>query len=138
MKIVQTWSKGHTYTNSRPGQYLTHAHSHVTRAVAAMHSCLALTGAHQKTENRCFFFFFFLGGGGGGFEAGRHGRVQCQVTHLTTQTQDHNTERQKTVYYKIKCLRMCTITPKVAGVISPATPYKSTQQDEHLQHFRTS
>ena len=136
MKIVQTWSKGHTYTNPRPGQYLTHAHSHVTRVVAAMHSCFALTGAHQKMENPCFFFFVV--GGGGLFEAGRHGRVQCQVTHLTTQTQDHNTERHKTVYYKIKCLRMCTITPKVAGVISPATPYKSTQQDEHLQHFRTS
>ena len=27
-------SKGHTYTNSWPGQYLTHAHSHITRAVA--------------------------------------------------------------------------------------------------------
>ena len=37
----------HTHTNPRPDQYLTHAHSHVTRAVAAMDSCLALTGAHQ-------------------------------------------------------------------------------------------
>ena len=25
---------GHTYTNSRPGQYLTHAHSHITRTLA--------------------------------------------------------------------------------------------------------
>ena len=85
-------------------------------------------------ENPCSFF---SGGGGGGGGAGRHGRVQCQVTHLTTQTQDHNTERHKTVYYKVTCLRMCTITIKVAGVISPAIRYKSTQWDEHLQHFRT-
>ena len=46
----QTESKGQTYetyTNWRPGQYLTHAHSHITRAVAAMDSCLALTRTHQ-------------------------------------------------------------------------------------------
>ena len=35
------------YTNLRPGQYLTHAHSHITRAVAVMDSCFALIGAHQ-------------------------------------------------------------------------------------------
>ena len=28
-------------------QYLTHAHSHITRAVAVMDSCFALIGAHQ-------------------------------------------------------------------------------------------
>ena len=38
--------QGHTYTNPRPGQYLTHAHSHIARAVAAMDSCLALIRAH--------------------------------------------------------------------------------------------
>ena len=41
----------HTYTNPRPnprpGQYLAHAHSHITRAVAAMGSCFALIGPHQ-------------------------------------------------------------------------------------------
>ena len=31
----------------RPGQYLTHAQSHITRAVAAIDSCFALIGAHQ-------------------------------------------------------------------------------------------
>ena len=40
-------SKGHTYTNRRPGHYLTHAHSHITRTVADIYSCFALTGAHQ-------------------------------------------------------------------------------------------
>ena len=35
------------YTNLRPGQYLTHAHSHITRAVAVMDSCFAPIGAHQ-------------------------------------------------------------------------------------------
>ena len=30
------------------GQYLTHAHSHITRAVAAMDSCFALIGAHKQ------------------------------------------------------------------------------------------
>ena len=32
-KIVQALSKGHTYTNPWSGQYLTHAHSHITHAV---------------------------------------------------------------------------------------------------------
>ena len=31
----------------RYGQYLRHAHNHITPAVAAMNSCFALTGAHQ-------------------------------------------------------------------------------------------
>ena len=31
----------------RYGQYLTYAHNHITRAVAAMDSWLALTGDHQ-------------------------------------------------------------------------------------------
>ena len=30
----------------RYGQYLTHAHNHITTAVAAMDSCFALLGAH--------------------------------------------------------------------------------------------
>ena len=34
MKTVQTQSKGHTYTNPWRGQYLMHAHSHITQAVA--------------------------------------------------------------------------------------------------------
>ena len=38
------WSKGHTYTNPRPGHYLTRVHSHITRAVAAMDRRFALTG----------------------------------------------------------------------------------------------
>ena len=29
------------------GQYLTHAHNHITPALAAMDSCFALIGAHQ-------------------------------------------------------------------------------------------
>ena len=32
----------------QPGQYLTHAHSHITQAVATMDSCFTLTGAHQQ------------------------------------------------------------------------------------------
>ena len=34
-------------TNPRPGKYLTHAHSHVTRAVPAMDTWFALIGAHR-------------------------------------------------------------------------------------------
>ena len=30
------------------GQYLTHAHSHITQAVAAMDGCFTLIGAHQQ------------------------------------------------------------------------------------------
>ena len=33
---------------SRPGQYLTHALSHITPAMAAMDSCFTLIGAHQR------------------------------------------------------------------------------------------
>ena len=32
----------HSNTNPRSGQYLTHAHSHITRVVAAMDSCFGL------------------------------------------------------------------------------------------------
>ena len=32
----------------RYGQYLTHAHNHITPAVAAMDSCFALFGAYQR------------------------------------------------------------------------------------------
>ena len=32
----------------RYGQYLTHAHNHITPAVVAMDSCFALFGAHQR------------------------------------------------------------------------------------------
>ena len=32
----------------RPGQYLTHTHNHITRAVATMDSCFTLIGAHQR------------------------------------------------------------------------------------------
>ena len=35
-------------TNSRSGQYLTHAHSHITRAVTAMDSCFDLIRSHQQ------------------------------------------------------------------------------------------
>ena len=38
----------HIYTNPRLGQYLSHAHSHFTRAVAATDTCFALIGAHQR------------------------------------------------------------------------------------------
>ena len=31
----------------RYGQYLTHAHNHITRAVATIDSCFALVGTHQ-------------------------------------------------------------------------------------------
>ena len=37
----------HSNTNPRSGQYLTHAHSHITRAVAAMDSCFGLVRPQQ-------------------------------------------------------------------------------------------
>ena len=46
LRLRQT-SKGHTYINLRPGQYLTHAYGHITPTVAAMDSCFALFGAHK-------------------------------------------------------------------------------------------
>ena len=44
--MVQTLIKQGAHTKPRPCQYLTHAHSHITRAVAAMGNCFALFGAH--------------------------------------------------------------------------------------------
>ena len=40
----------HTYHVPTPryGQYLMHAHNHITPAVAAMDSCVTLIGAHQR------------------------------------------------------------------------------------------
>ena len=40
--IRQTYSNWHTYTIPWPRQYLTHAHSPITRAGAAMDSCFTL------------------------------------------------------------------------------------------------
>ena len=37
----------HSNTNPPSGQYLTHAHSHITQAVAAMDSCRGLVRRHQ-------------------------------------------------------------------------------------------
>ena len=37
----------HSNTNPRSGLYLTHAHSHITRAVAAMDSCFGFVWPHQ-------------------------------------------------------------------------------------------
>ena len=37
----------HTLPTPRYGQYLTHAHNHITEAVAAMDSCFALIGAQH-------------------------------------------------------------------------------------------
>ena len=56
------------------------------------------------------------------FEAAVRSGVQCHVTHLTQRTasQDHNTK----LYVTIQDGR--TSTPKVAGVMIPAIPYKST------------
>ena len=74
---------------------------------SAWHSRWSVNG-----ENPCFFF---------GFEADIHGRLQCQVTHLTAQTQDHNTERHKTVHYKLTCLRIgAQLRQKSPGWSAPA------------------
>ena len=39
----------HSKTNPRPGQYLAHAHSHITRAAEAMDSCFGLVRLHQHS-----------------------------------------------------------------------------------------
>ena len=44
---MQTLCKGHTYTNQRPGQYLTYSHTRITWAVATTDSCFALIGPHE-------------------------------------------------------------------------------------------
>ena len=44
---MQTLRKGYTYTNQRPGQYLTYAHSRITWAVAATDSFFSLIGRDE-------------------------------------------------------------------------------------------
>ena len=51
---MQTWRKGHTYTNPRPDQYVTHVLSHITRAVTATDSCFALIGSHHAACQSCW------------------------------------------------------------------------------------
>ena len=118
---VTSKSKGHTYTNPRPGHYLTHAHSHITRAVSALDSCFALTGAHQHYitvgqwpgKTRVFFFV-------------------SRRAYIATKNTD--TALYDTILY-ITGYNMpqdgCISTPKVAGVMGPATPYTSTLLDNH-------
>ena len=48
LKVEQTESKGNTYTNPQPSQYLNYVHSHITRVVAATESCFTLIGAHHR------------------------------------------------------------------------------------------
>ena len=86
-------SKWHTYTNPRPGQYLAHAHSHITQAAGAIASCFTLIKAHQHgmsigpmNEQRHAFCVVVVS---------RHGEHRSAMlyrpsTHKT-QTQDHNT-----------------------------------------------
>ena len=47
MIVIKLWSKGHTYTIPTLGQYLTHAPSHITQAVAAMDSCFTFIRPYQ-------------------------------------------------------------------------------------------
>ena len=46
-KNITIKASDHSNANPRPGQYLTHAHSHITQAVAAMDSCFGLGRPHQ-------------------------------------------------------------------------------------------
>ena len=48
---VHLCTEAHAPT-SRYGQYLAHAHNHITRAVAAMDSCFAFVGTHQAATAR--------------------------------------------------------------------------------------
>ena len=56
--LIEWWKKsqfklhGSHNTTPRYGQYLTHAHSHITRAVAAMESCFGLVEPHQHSIAR--------------------------------------------------------------------------------------
>ena len=92
---------------------------------SAWHSRRSVSG-----ENSCFFFWFQ---GGHTWQTAMPSRpfnsTDTRPRHWTTQDCTLQANMPQDWW---------TMTPKVAGVISPATPYKRTQQDEHLQHFRTS
>ena len=81
-----------------------------------------------RLEERNIYFFCF--------EAGIQGGVQCQGTHFTTK----NTDTRPHHWTTPDCTSQvnmpqdgCTSTPKVAGVMSPANPYRNTWQDNHVQ-----
>ena len=95
-KLNSKWRK---YTNPRSGQYLTHAHSHITRAVEAIDSCFTLIKAHQhgmavgpmNEQSRVFCCCCC-------FEAGVHKGVQCCAAH------QHTKHRHKTAtLYFVNC-----------------------------------
>ena len=94
-------SKWRTYTNPRSGQYLTHAHSHITRAVEDIDSCFTLIKAHQhgmavgpmNEQSRVFCCCCCCC-----FEAGVHKGVQCCAAH------QHTKHRHKTTtLYFVNC-----------------------------------
>ena len=83
-----------------------------------------------RLEERNIYFFCF--------EAGIQGGVQCQGTHLATNNPDTDTNAQNcTTSDYTPHVNMpqdgCTSTPKVAGLMSPANPYRNTWQDNHVQ-----
>ena len=95
-KLNSKWRK---YTNPRPGQYLTHAYSYITRAVGAIDTCFTLTKAHQhgiavgpmNEQSRVFCCCCC-------FEAGVHKGVQCCAGH------QHTKHRHKTAtLYFVNC-----------------------------------
>ena len=92
---------------------------------SAWHSRRSVNG-----ENPCFFFGF---GGGHTWQTA----MPSHPFNSTDTRPQHWTAQDCTLQANMP-QDWCTITPEVAGVISPGTPYKSTQQGEHLQHFRTS
>ena len=110
----------------------THVEATLARKEDAQARPQVVESPHRVSGEKLIFFCF---------EAGINGRVQCQVTHFTTQNTDTRPQHRTTQDCTLQANMPqdgCPSTPKVAGLMSPATPYKSTQQDEHLQHFRTS
>ena len=114
-KLNSKWRK---YTNPRSGQNLTHAHSHITRAVGAIDSCFTLIKAHQhgmavgpmNKQSRVFCCCCC-------FEAGVHKGVQCCAA-INIQNTDTRPQHctSSTVHY-ISPQDGCTSTPNIATVM---------------------
>ena len=108
----------------RYGHYLTRANYHITRAKAAMDGYFAVIRAHQhgiaveSMNGRTRFFFYF--------EGTVRSEVQSHVTRLTRADTNARPPYCTTPNFTLQFNIPQDGCTKVAGVISPATPYKST------------
>ena len=78
----------------------------------------------RRERQVSFFFFLFRGG---------HPRRSAMPSHPFYARETQNCTTPDCTLQVNMPQDGCTSTPKVAGVMSPATPYRNTRQNKHIQ-----